>query len=287
MKPTTDKSPRSLLANYHSPDNHDDREAYRNRYTCKPNCDPENGGPPYFSIINIIICLACFGYYNFGDDPQKALMQSALIYNPCEKAQFWRLFTYSFLHADIGHIVSNLIIFALVGPLLELVHDTPRPLAIYVVGVVMGGILSGILSDKYLVGASGGCYALVFAHLANIIQNGDIMNKKALMVRLVVLVPLIAAALFDLYLAIQRYSNIDSFRNGHGGGGGVSYAAHIAGAFTGLTFGLPVLRNFEVAKWEKPCKVAASVIFGLVAVTIVIFYIMGGTPFWDPTSRCA
>merc|ERR1711879_167610 len=151
-----------------------------------------------------------------------------------------------------------MIIFLLVTPMLELGHDSVRPAAVYVIGVIMGSLLSGIVAPGvYLVGASGGCYALVLAHIANIIVNGDIMDKKTLGLRLVILAPMVGAALYDTYLAVGRWSS-DAL-----GGSGVSYAAHVAGAFTGLFLGTFVLRNYERANWEKPVKITFVVVYCL------------------------
>ena len=86
---------------------------------------------------------------------------SVSVFNPIFLlAQPWRFFTYSFLHADAMHLISNMIIFLLVTPMLELGHDSIRLAVVYVVGCILGGMLSGIVAPGvYLVGASGGCYS--------------------------------------------------------------------------------------------------------------------------------
>merc|ERR1711927_47869 len=112
-----------------------------------------------------ITCWVFFFIYNLGDtelEVQNALTQSPWIYKAdlvYNFSEIWRLFTYSFLHADLSHIISNMIIFMLVCPLLELAHDSLRPALIYTVGVIAGSLLAGLWSpNSYLVGASGGCY---------------------------------------------------------------------------------------------------------------------------------
>jgi len=155
-----------------------------------------------------------------------------------------------------------MIVFLLVTPLLELGHDSLRPFIIYFFGCILGAILSGIVAPNvYLVGASGGCYSLVLAHIANIIINGDIMDKKTMVLRILVLTPMLSGCLWDAYLAFQRWTNRDDYM----GGGGVSYAAHISGGFTGLFLGTVALRNYDLKKWEK------FVMFGFVVVYLAGF----------------
>ena len=172
------------------------------------------------------------------------------------------------------HLVSNMIIFLLVTPILEAAQDSLRPAAVYIIGCVLGSMLSGIVAPGvYLVGASGGCYALVLAHIANIIINGDIMDKKAMVLRLVVLTPMVGACLWDAYLAVQRWSNPSKYL----GGGGVSYAAHVAGGFTGLFLGTIMLRNYEAAKAEKIITYAFVGIYVLAFIAVTVLSIMGVT----------
>ena len=47
---------------------------------------------------------------------------------------------------------------------------------------------------------------------------------------------------FDVYETYQRYVNQSL--------GQVSYAAHLGGAFVGLTFGFLTLKNFKRKPWE-------------------------------------
>lgn len=136
---------------------------------------------------------------------------------------------------------------------------------IYVIGVIFGGLCAGLWSpDTALVGASGGVYALVLAHISNIIMNCGEMDKKALIMRIVFLTPLVLLAIGDCYLAVQRYLV------GTEDGGKVSYAAHVGGTIVGLFLGTNTLRNYNVESHEKYIKWVFLGIFGLFTVYAVV-----------------
>lgn len=69
----------------------------------------------------------------------------------------------------------------MLGVPLEMVHRWWRILLIYLSGVLMGS-LAVALTDPgtYLAGASGGVYALITAHLANVVSNWSEMEFAAL-----------------------------------------------------------------------------------------------------------
>ena len=65
----------------------------------------------------------------------------------------------------------------MLGVPLEMVHRWWRILLIYISGVVAGSLAVSITDPSvYLAGASGGVYALITAHLANVIFNWDQME---------------------------------------------------------------------------------------------------------------
>ena len=86
-------------------------------------------------------------------------------------------------------------------------------------------------------------YALTLAHIADLIINGDILHKESITFRLAVLSPIVSLCLIDAYRLATAKIIMD--------GDAVSYAAHVAGGFTGLFCGTFLLRNFRKEKWEK------------------------------------
>jgi len=129
-------------------------------------------------------------------------------------------------------------------------------LQIYVCGVIGGSLASAIVdSDTYLAGASGGVYAIIAAHLANVVFNWAEMEFPALR-----LAAFLMLAIADTGVAIYyRYQGVDTE---------VSYAAHIAGAVAGLLLGLVVLRNLQVKRWERVVWWLCLILFLALLMTV-------------------
>lgn len=65
----------------------------------------------------------------------------------------------------------------MVGLPLEMVHGSTRIGMIYLAGVLAGSLGTSVFDPEvYLVGASGGVYALLAAHLANVMLNYNNMQ---------------------------------------------------------------------------------------------------------------
>lgn len=81
-----------------------------------------------------------------------------------------------FLHRWV-HLAFNLLVQLLVGLPLEMVHGSARIGTVYLAGVLAGSLGTSVFdADVYLVGASGGVYALLAAHLANVLINYNNMQ---------------------------------------------------------------------------------------------------------------
>lgn len=75
------------------------------------------------------------------------------------------------------HLAFNLIVQLLVGLPLEMVHGSMRIGCVYLAGVLAGSMGTSVFDPEvYLVGASGGVYALLAAHLANVMLNFNNMH---------------------------------------------------------------------------------------------------------------
>nr|XP_020754260.1 rhomboid-related protein 3 isoform X3 [Odocoileus virginianus texanus] len=146
-----------------------DRKWYYDSYTCCP--------PPWF-MITVTLLEVAFFLYNGVSLGQFVLqvthpryLKNSLVYHPQLRAQAWRYLTYIFMHAGIEHLGLNVVLQLLVGVPLEMVHGATRIGLVYVAGVVAGSLAVSVADmTAPVVGSSGGVYALVSAHLANIVM---------------------------------------------------------------------------------------------------------------------
>uniref|UniRef100_A0A0N5AZW2 Rhomboid protease n=1 Tax=Syphacia muris TaxID=451379 RepID=A0A0N5AZW2_9BILA len=188
-----------------------------------------------------------------------SITDSPLIFNPHKKQELWRYFTYMLVHIDIFHLVLNILAQLVLGVSLELVHKLWRIAAVYFSGVLAGSLLVSVVDpNAYLAGASGGVYALLAAHISDLLINWSEMEfafVRAIFLGFVIVVD------FGIS-AYQRY-----FENENK----VSYASHIAGFVAGVLMGVVVLRNFRKRTWEAAALWTCIVtLFFLTAVLIIL-----------------
>ncbi|XP_017484149.1 PREDICTED: protein rhomboid-like [Rhagoletis zephyria] len=238
-----------------------DRKYYADMYSCMP--------PPIFILTITLVELIFFSYYAIANQtgpvtPNGPIpIDSLFIYRPDRKVEIWRFFLYMVLHAGWLHLLFNLLVQLLVGLPLEMVHGSTRIGVVYMSGVLAGSLATSVFdSEVYLVGASGGVYALLAAHLANVL-----LNYNQIELGFVRLVGVFVVVSVDVGIAI--YNRYAASAMAHDGGS-VSYVAHLAGAAAGLTIGLLVLKNFEqklheqLVWWVALGVYVACILFALV-----------------------
>lgn len=223
--------------------------------------------PPFFITFISIFQLCTFVYYAFRSEEAISLIgpvpfKSKLIYNPYRRYEIWRHLTYMLIHAGYWHISFNVLVQLAIGVPLETVHSF-TPIFIVYTGGVIGGALGNSVADphSYLAGASSGSYALIAAHLSELIMNWNEVRGACL--------KLIAFVIFcsaDITTAIyeRHYRGSIAYRTSYGG--------HLAGALSGLLLGLVYLQNTKVHRWEtKVSRFAAALYVSLIVSTPPLF----------------
>ncbi|XP_023173204.2 protein rhomboid [Drosophila hydei] len=188
---------------------------------------------PCFIVLVSLLEILVFVYV--GAVPPE---DSLLIYRPDRRLQLWRFVSYALLHASWLHLGFNVLTQLVYGLPLELLHGSGRTAVIYLAGVLAGSLGTSVVdSTVYLVGASGGVYALLAAQLANLLLNfGHMRQGFAQLLAVLIFVSCdLAYTLYCRQLALTELTpNIS-----------VSYIAHMTGALAGLSIGLCVLRQLD------------------------------------------
>lgn len=155
------------------------------------------------------------------------LVPSSFVY----QNRYWQIFTYVFFHADVMHLVFNLMMLAFIGGELEQFWGKSRFLVYYFLCGVSGGVLylfiqffsaqgiNGAFSP--MVGASGAIYGLLVAY-------GLLFGERVLL--FMMLFPMKAKHFMWVLAAIEFMSTAFSGR------GGVASIGHLGGMVGGFTY---------------------------------------------------
>jgi rhomboid protease GluP len=120
--------------------------------------------PTYILIaINVAIYLYTSASLNFLTTSNSMLLQYGQVNDyVINLGYYYQLFTSMFIHADITHIVGNMLFLFIFGLRGEEMFSLPEYLGIYLIGGLTGNILSLFLlpSTTVSVGASGAIFAM-------------------------------------------------------------------------------------------------------------------------------
>jgi rhomboid protease GluP len=119
---------------------------------------------PTFILIGINVAVFVYTAYLSGNalitsDAVQAMygQYNLLVFN----GAYWQLFTSMFVHASVFHIAGNMLFLLIFGLRGEEMFSLPEYLGIYLVGGLVGNVLSlGFGPDFISVGASGAIFAL-------------------------------------------------------------------------------------------------------------------------------
>jgi len=119
------------------------------------------------SIILIALNVAFYIYTsvageNFLNTGTNMLLQYGQVNALVFQGDYWRLFTSMFIHADIAHIVGNMLFLLIFGVRGEEMFSLPEYLSIYFLGGLTGNLISLLLLplDTISVGASGAIFSM-------------------------------------------------------------------------------------------------------------------------------
>ena len=163
------------------------------------------------------------------------------------EGRFWTLCTALFVHANIIHLVGNVIFLYVFGNTLEDEFGSGKTLVVFFVGGVVAFLVSLFYygPDVSMVGSSAAIFAL----------TAVVMLDKPLRFSLFFMMPLgLVSILYFIYNVVAVHYMIQ---------GSVAYISHVIGFAVGLPFGVT---------WSKQWKLNLLITFGLLILYFVIQY---------------
>lgn len=136
---------------------------------------------PWFTALLVGVELRIFAWSQ-GTSVQERLWDHFTKYTPAiiEGDEYWRLFSYGFLHGDLGHIAMNMLFIAYLGIALEGVIGSVSLAVLFASSVFWGGVLSALLMPgSHSVGASAGDFGFLAAAAVFGLRYADLLPARA------------------------------------------------------------------------------------------------------------
>lgn len=168
-----------------------------------------SGGFPVFTAAvitaNVIIFLI---QMVLGSTDEFALRYGTEGIRVFSEGQYYRLFTYMFIHAGIEHILPNMFFLFIYGSRFEKYFGRAKMAAVYIVSGLAAGLLSASANDGLAVGASGAIFGVLGAVLVSAKKSGQDIGGIGYMTML-------AVVIFNIGMGMLT-NGVDNF--GHAGG---------------------------------------------------------------------
>ena len=156
-------------------------------------------------------------------------------------ARLYTLVTTMFLHADLSHILGNMITLFFLGIPFERRVGWKKFSLIYFISSIGGAVLYSMINPKpvLLIGASGAIFGILGAFALAYPFDEIIMPLPVFFVAFLTRIKVIYAAIFFGFLEIAFSFFSSSYDN-------VAHVAHIVGLLTGIALSYVLLRERKV-----------------------------------------
>jgi len=148
----------------------------------------------------------------------------ALIPGEVLRGQVWRLFTYAWVHAGLGHLIGNMLLLLPFALYLELRYGRAVFAAAYVASSVLAGLILFLKPSEATIGASGAVCAVVMLTVLGLVHNPKRpawVIIPELLLGLLVVVLWLVPTMFGSLMGLFRHD-------------GISHLGHLGGFISGL-----------------------------------------------------
>ena len=201
--------------------------------------------------INLIIIICIFASILFWVSGQSELASEYLAFSGENflKGRVWTLFTALFLHADLTHLVGNMLFLYVFGNTLEKELGAKKILPVFFVGGIISFLLGSFFyaPSTFIIGASAAIFTLAAV----------VMLVKPLKFSFFLLMPVgLAAIIYFAYNVLAVY---------FGAEGNIAYISHVIGFAIGIPFG---------AAWSKNLLKNLLMTIGLFLIYLLITFVV-------------
>lgn len=185
---------------------------------------------PWATYLLILANIAAFGIqlHYMQQDP-KFIENYILSISTLQAGNHEAIVTFAFLHAGIGHLVSNTIGLYLFGKPYERSVGAMKTLSTYLAASIAGGLLTiGFSPETSLLGASGGVFSMMAG--AMLLDPGESLMEEVPIIRwfsLPLVRNLFSVVFFAAIYFLANALNMFNFSSG------VAYMGHVGGFLTG------------------------------------------------------
>ncbi len=177
------------------------------------------------ATIAITALISFYGFNNLAFFEKYKFNVGAVLH----RKEYIRLLSAGFLHADIAHLIFNMLTLYFFGPIVIGTFGDLGFLIIYIGSILLGNIFSMFIYKKQswysAIGASGGVSGILFAAIAIDPQIGIMF--------FFIPIPIPGFIFGLLYFGYSVYSMLNPRQNDN-----IGHAAHLGGAFLGLIYSI-------------------------------------------------
>lgn len=200
------------------------------------------------TLIVICVLVSLVYWYSYPD-----LVEEYLIYSGDRAVQgaVWTPITTLFVHADLLHLVGNMLFLYVFGMVVEKEAGARMTLVAFLVGGIGSLIVSSFYYgfETWMIGASGAIFTLAAAAML-------IRPLKLSLFFLFIPLGLVAILYFIFNVLAVTYEV----------GGNVGYVAHVAGFIIGIPFGI----SFSKGEWAKNLVITMLLLVIFLAIIFAI-----------------
>lgn len=200
------------------------------------------------TLIVICVLVSLVYWYSYPD-----IVEEYLIYSGDRAVQgaVWTPITTLFVHADLLHLVGNMLFLYVFGMVVEKEAGARMTLVAFLVGGIGSLIVSSFYYgfETWMIGASGAIFTLAAAAML-------IRPLKLSLFFLFIPLGLVAILYFIFNVLAVTYEV----------GGNVGYVAHVAGFIIGIPFGI----SFSKGEWAKNLVITMLLLVIFLAIIFAI-----------------